>query len=110
MSGYTAASEEASVIHFLPPLAYADDFLFQAVGKITSDSPQSAWRLAFEGKYSGSSLSKYIFLLSNSGQYTILKYEDSQMITLIAPKNSDAVNQKSDNTLTIINQGSQYDF
>jgi hypothetical protein len=110
VSGYTADGEEASVIHFLPPMAYADDFLFQAAGMISSDLPQSAWGLAFEGEYSGSSLSKYIFLLSNSGQYTVLKFEDSNMITLIAPKKSEAVNQESDNTLTIINQGSRYDF
>jgi len=110
VSGYTADGEEASVIHFLPPMAYADDYLFQAAGKITSDSPQSAWGLAFEGEYSGSSLSKYIFLFSNSGQYSILKYEDSQLIPLVAPKSSDAVNQESDNTLTIINQDSQYAF
>lgn len=110
VSGFTADGEEASVIHFLPPMAYTDDFLFQAAGKITSDSSQSAWGLAFEGEYSGSSLSKYIFLLSNSGQYSILMYKDSKMIPVVAPKNSGAINRESDNTLTIINQGSQYDF
>jgi hypothetical protein len=110
VSGFTADGEEASVVHFLPPMAFADDYLFQAAGKINSDSTQAAWGLAFEGEYSGRFLSKYIFLISHSGQYTLLKFENSQLMPILQPTENGAINKQSDNTITIVNDGSNYEF
>jgi hypothetical protein len=110
VSGFTSGGEEASVVHFLPPMAFADDYLFQAAGKTNSDSTQAAWGLAFEGEYSGSSLSKYIFLISNSGQYMLLKFENSQLVPILPPKENAAVKKQGDNTITIVKDGSEYEF
>ena len=110
VSGFTADGEEASVVHFLPPMAFADDYLFQAAGKINSDSTQASWGLAFEGEYSGRSLSKYIFLISHSGQYTLLKFENSQLMPILQPTENGAINKQSDNTITLVNDGSNYEF
>jgi hypothetical protein len=110
VSGFTSGGEEASVVHFLPPMAFADDYLFQAAGRINSESTQAAWGLAFEGEYSGSSLSKYIFLISNSGQYMLLKFENSQLVPILPPKENAAVKKQGDNTITILKDGSEYEF
>jgi hypothetical protein len=110
VSGFTADGEEAAVLHFLPPMAYADDYLFQAAGKINSSSTQAAWGLAFEGEYSGSSLSKYIFLISNDGQYTLVKFENSQLAPILQPTENVAINKHKDNTITIVNDSSYYEF
>lgn len=110
VSGYTSEGEEASVLHFLPPMASADDYLFQAAGRISSGSTQAAWGLAFEGEYSGSSLSKYIFLISNSGQYILLKYENSQFVPLLPMAENAAIKKQNDNTITIVKDGSIYEF
>jgi hypothetical protein len=91
-------------------MAFADDYLFQAAGKINSDSTQAAWGLAFEGEYSGRFLSKYIFLISHSGQYTLLKFENSQLMPILQPTENGAINKQSDNTITIVNDGSNYEF
>jgi hypothetical protein len=110
VTGYTSEGEEASVVHFLPPMAYAEQYLFQAAGRINSDSTQAAWGLAFEGEYSGSALSKYFFLISNSGQYTLLKFENSQITTILPPTENKAINTQRDNTITILKDENGFEF
>lgn len=110
VSGFTSEGDEASVVHFLPPMAYAGEYLFQAAGRINSESTESAWGLAFEGEYSGSNLSKYFFLITNSGQYTLLRFENSQITPILPPKNSDAINKGNDNTITILKDVDGYQF
>jgi len=110
VSGFTSDGEETSVLHFLPPMVFAEDYLFQAAGRINSDSPQAAWGLAFEGEYSGNTLSKYLFLISNSGQYTLLRFENSQLVPILLPKENAAIKIQNDNTITIVKDFDGYEF
>ncbi len=110
ISGFSADGDESAVLHFLPPMAYAGDFLLSATARIDSDLPQVAWGLAFEGNTIRNSRFRYLFILSKSGQYSLSKFEGSILTPVLTPKRTDVIHVDGDNTIRIVNEGSHYTF
>ena len=66
--------------------------------------------IAFEGKYFASAESFYVFIISNSGTYTLQELVNNQFTPIISPRENSAIKNGENNTISISKEDGHYEF
>jgi hypothetical protein len=90
-------------------LASASDFAVSATVKITSTNRDVAWGFTFRQENSNSK-NFYDFEIYKLGNYNFLKLSEGVWKPLLLNKSNNAIQQDSENTLTIVGEGNKFTF